>query len=372
MPSDVLTEAPPPPHILVVNHEDIVLVALRAILEPEYRVSAAKDLHEALDLLDRCQFDMAIVDDMMPHIDGLAVLRAVRQHPQLAHLPVSIYTTRSPWAISENGMALGADDYIIAPFNPTLVKMCVRKLVERKRLADENARLAAQLHEAQQAQVHITRIMAHELKGPLTNLRMAQFLLRDIIHDDGQVQIILDNIDLTLDGMSRVISTFLEFEELRASAVTLKPTPVQPVIEQAAELHVGSAMQKMIRIHVLPTDGVVQADPYLLAQVMSNLVSNAVKYGPHGSMITVGAEASDHTCTLFVADQGAGVPVNERHKLFQMFGRLSTRPTGSESSTGLGLWIVKQLIEVQRGSVGAHFPDDGGSIFRVTLPAAAG
>lgn len=69
-----------------------------------------------------------------------------------------------------------------------------------------------------------------------------------------------------------------------------------------------------------------------------------------------------------VADQGPGIPEDERSQLFEAFSKLSTRPTGGESRTGLGLWITKQLVVIHRGAIGADFPDSGGSIFWVELP----
>jgi signal transduction histidine kinase len=72
---------------------------------------------------------------------------------------------------------------------------------------------------------------------------------------------------------------------------------------------------------------------------------------------------------ITVKDSGPGVPEHERARLFEMFSKLTPRPTGSETSTGLGLWIVKQLTLLQGGRVGADFPDEGGSVFWIDLPA---
>ncbi len=110
------------------------------------------------------------------------------------------------------------------------------------------------------------------------------------------------------------------------------------------------------------------ADRRLLMQVLGNLVGNALKFSPHNSVVMIWSEGDEHWVRINVADQGPGIPFEERKNLFQMFSKLSVRPTGSETSTGLGLWIVKNLVEMQGGKVGVDCPPDGGSIFWFELP----
>jgi signal transduction histidine kinase len=101
------------------------------------------------------------------------------------------------------------------------------------------------------------------------------------------------------------------------------------------------------------------------------LLSNAIKYSPFETTVTIWAEQVGGQIRLNVADQGPGIPPAERARLFQEFSKLSPRPTGGESSTGLGLWISKQLIEMQHGKIGVDCPADGGSVFWIQLPAHA-
>jgi signal transduction histidine kinase len=114
----------------------------------------------------------------------------------------------------------------------------------------------------------------------------------------------------------------------------------------------------------------VWADSGLAQQILGNLVSNAIKYSPSGSAVTLSSAIAGEQVRIYVADQGAGIPESERDQLFQAFTKLSTRPTGGESSTGLGLWIASQLVAVHGGAIGAEFPAEGGSIFWVELPAS--
>ena len=104
-------------------------------------------------------------------------------------------------------------------------------------------------------------------------------------------------------------------------------------------------------------------------QALTNYVSNAVKFLSAGGHITVHTRVRGKSVRVEVQDDGPGVPAAERRALFTEYARLSVRPTGGEESIGLGLSIVKQLIESQDGAVGAEFPDAGGSVFWFELPA---
>ena len=105
-------------------------------------------------------------------------------------------------------------------------------------------------------------------------------------------------------------------------------------------------------------------------QILSNYTSNALKYSPPGSLACLSAERKDHCWRVEVRDQGPGILPEERPKLFLEFPKLSNRPTGGETSTGLGLSIVKSLAEAQGGKVGADFPAVGGSAFWLEMPSA--
>jgi signal transduction histidine kinase len=106
-------------------------------------------------------------------------------------------------------------------------------------------------------------------------------------------------------------------------------------------------------------------------QVLDNLVSNAVKYSPAGTTIVISASQADGKVTVAVKDQGPGLSEEDQKKLFQKFTRLTARPTGGESSNGLGLSIVKRLAEAMNGNVGCHSVLGQGATFFVQLPVAA-
>ncbi len=116
----------------------------------------------------------------------------------------------------------------------------------------------------------------------------------------------------------------------------------------------------------LPSDG----DAGHTHQILTNYISNALKYSPPETRTTISVRAKDRYWRVEVQDQGPGILPGEREHLFVEYASISSKPTGGEPSTGLGLSIVKSLAEAQEGRVGADFPDSGGSVFWLELPAS--
>ena len=112
----------------------------------------------------------------------------------------------------------------------------------------------------------------------------------------------------------------------------------------------------------------VEVDRNKIRQVVDNLISNAVKYSPRGSIVTVLIHSDESIAGFSVRDSGPGVPDSERHKLFKDFGRLSALPTGGEKSTGLGLAICRKIVEAHNGTIGVDNVPGGGAVFFVNLP----
>ncbi|HLP24236.1 MAG TPA: HAMP domain-containing sensor histidine kinase [Acidobacteriota bacterium] len=118
-------------------------------------------------------------------------------------------------------------------------------------------------------------------------------------------------------------------------------------------------------------DGVLEGDAGRLAQVVTNLVSNAIKYSPRGAPITVGLERAATTVRITVRDRGPGVAPAELPHLFKPFSRLSARPTAGESTVGLGLSLAHDLVRLHGGTISVACPPEGGSVFTVELPIRA-
>lgn len=358
-------------HLLVVDDDRINRELLTHLFERDYNISTASSGQEALKLLkEEADIDLVMLDIMMPQMSGMDVLSAIRENPATHDLPVILISAMANTRDVVNGLRLGANDYITKPVDVSVVIARVKTQLTVKRLLDERKETIVELEKAEKLRAQLFRIASHDLKTPLNNIRMAEHLLRKTVDPSKDTDQMLDTIKLTIQSMSGIITNFLDMVELQAGHINikLKPIDLTDVVYNVLTQYEISASKKNIKLKMGKISGWVTADAARLVQVASNLVSNAIKYSPHDTTITVYTKTKGDYEYLYVSDEGPGIPETERLQLFTEFGKLSTRPTGGESSTGLGLWIVKHLITLQKGTVGVEFPDTGGSAFWIALP----
>ncbi len=354
---------------LILEDDPAARSMLRRLFGGEYDLAFADDQAAALALLSRQPVDLVLLDVTAPGIDSLGVLRELRRDG--VDTPVILISSLDDNSAAVKGLQAGANDYITKPLDPKIVRARVSTQIDLKRAQDEHQPTLTQLKFTQSMQENLTRIISHDLKGPLTNIRMAQFMLRDLLRGNTEVHNILDNMDVILNGMVEMLRTFLEAMDTQRLEPKLEPLEIHDLIVEVIGQYRLMADRKRIRLQMHADDVRVIADQNLLRQVLTNLVSNAVKFSQPDTETIVWAETHGDTVRICVADGGPGIPPDEQWKLFNMFGKLSTRPTGGEISTGLGLWIVKGLTELMSGQVGVDQPAEGGSVFWIELPLAA-
>ncbi|MBZ0289610.1 MAG: hybrid sensor histidine kinase/response regulator [Anaerolineae bacterium] len=359
------------PLILTVDDEPANLVLLERLLKSQYRVMTVTDGQAALDMLAQAPFDLVLLDIMMPGMTGLQVLDVIRHNPQTADVPVILVSALTEVHDITNGLEMGANDYITKPIDLEITQARVHTQITLKLLQDERKATIAKLEAAQEMKNRFIRMASHDLKSPLMNLRLVMNLLSKGSDLSPQMQELMDAAETSLDTMKMVIQDFLDTAALQSDAqdIRLSPVQVEPVIRDLLLEHSVNSTRKNIALETGSTDGLLLADVFRFKQALGNLISNAIKYSPSDTTVRVWTECDRHRVQIFVADQGPGIPAQDHDRLFTEFGRLTPRPTGGEASTGLGLWIVKHLITLQRGQVGLIAPSAGGSIFWIDMPA---
>ena len=358
------------PRILVVDDDHATRALLSQVFASTCDVVTAANGPDALRILAGQPVDVVLLDIMMPVMSGLEVLEVIRHDETLVELPVILISARSAQRDVVEGLQHGANDYIMKPIDLAVVRARVNTQLKLKRLSDAYQATILELQSSQQLQANFVQIVSHDLKGPLTNLRMAIHLLRDMLKDSPSAAGVLESAEMSVTEMNTLIRTFLDVAVAQYGQLEIRPDclNVTDHLRRVVDQHSLPAQRKQIEVTLEEGEFAVVADGRLFGQIVSNLIGNAIKYSPPGSHVRVWAEGLEERVRICVADQGPGIPEDERGRLFRMFGRLSARPTGGESSTGLGLWIVKTLTEAQNGVAGVECPPEGGSIFYVDLP----
>ncbi len=326
-----------------------------------YRLMVAEDGEEALAQTEQTLPDLILLDVMMPGIDGFETCRRLKDREATRDVPVLFMTALGETADKVRAFAAGGVDYITKPIEHEEALARVRTHLALRRLQRER--------EAQLAlKERFMRIAGHDLRSPLCLMMISCGVARREESLSEKVRLCLDNILESAVEMRRIIDTFLE---LRGAGETGR-VDVRMLIAAVLRQHALAAEHKEIVLAADENEGdaLAAGDAGFLFQALTNLVSNALKFTPSGGRVSLRAQAAGQCVRVEVSDSGPGVPVAERERLFCERARLSPRPTAGEASHGVGLAIVKQLIESQGGAVGAEFPTGGGSVFWFEVPGA--
>lgn len=358
------------PVILAVDDEPRNLLLVQRLLGSTYHVICVPNGTAALAILEQMCVDLVLLDIMMPEMDGHQVIRQMRQGMGLVDIPIILVSALTDAHDVAAGLTAGANDYITKPFDVDVMLARVQTQIALKQMQDERKAVIANLQEAQAMRDRLLRIASHDLKGPLTNITLLSTLMRRFEARIPEAGELLDALDESVDSMRTVIEDFLDTAAMNAQQITisLEAVALDKILHSLMALYQPHAAKKDIRIEALDAGAVIRADAARFQQALGNLISNAVKYSPLHTTVRVWSEVNGEVVTVAVADQGPGIPEAERSRLFTPFGKLSPRPTGGEHSTGLGLWIVKHLIQLQGGEVGVECPAEGGSVFWIRMP----
>jgi len=221
---------------------------------------------------------------------------------------------------------------------------------------------------------HFLANVAHEFRTPLAAVAASVELLMDQAPDLSTDELgeLLTSLHLGVLGLQTLVDNLLEGASIEAGhfRVTPRPADLSGIIAEAIRttqplLHKRS--QGLV-VEVPAAFPVVRADPRRLVQVLVNLLSNASKYGPDEAEITVGATVSEDWVRVTVADQGPGILPEQRQDLFRRFKYLGLSNDKAQYGVGLGLSVVKAIVEAHGGQIGVNDRPGGGSVFWFTLP----
>ncbi|MBM3855177.1 MAG: hybrid sensor histidine kinase/response regulator [Verrucomicrobia bacterium] len=366
--------------ILVVDDDRLNLRILAGILRPEgYVTSEASSGERALELIPEFKPNLVLLDVMMPGIDGFEACRRIKATYGEKSPPVIFITAKSESDDVVEGLGAGGVDYLPKPFKPKEVLARIRSHLYNQILSEQQKSLVEQLSKANAAKNRFLGMAAHDLRNPLASIRGLSEFLRD-----GAVgPLTADQLDLVQtihaasQSMLEMLNQLLDVAAIEAGELKLhlEPTNLGDLAARSVAMINIEAGKKRTRVEFARPDPpvVLPADSAKMKQVIDNLLSNAVKYSPPGSTIRAYVQSGPAAaqCCFFVRDQGPGIPDDERDKLFKDFGRLSSKPTAGEKSTGLGLAICRNIVEAHRGTIAVANLPEGGCEFRVMLPSPA-
>jgi PAS domain S-box-containing protein len=226
--------------------------------------------------------------------------------------------------------------------------------------------------QAEELKSTFVSVVSHELKTPVALIKgYAETLSREDAHwDQDTMRDSLSVITEEADRLTHLIDSLLEASRIQAGGLKLEPTDVHlgRLAEKVVEGLRTQTSSHTFELDFPPDLPPVWGDPERLREVLSNLVSNAVKYSPNGGMVWIGGRADQTGVTVYVADQGIGIPPEEQTRIFDRFHRVESGLHRRTEGTGLGLYLVKAIVEAHGGRVWVESAPGRGSIFMFTLP----
>ncbi|GAA5137907.1 hybrid sensor histidine kinase/response regulator [Prosthecobacter algae] len=353
--------------VLVVDDQMQNIQVVGTVLTREgYEVIPATSGAQALQRIAARLPDLVLLDVVMPDVDGFAVCKRLREHPDTAGLPVIFVSAANDSETIVRGLEAGGVDYITKPFNKAELLARVRTQVDLQRARETTTRI---LRERE----NIVSMVAHDLKNPLGAIRFsAQTLLELPPEKIVTASDLTGHIITTCDQMLKFIDRFLnnrakETEHERMTTVPISGEQIKEML--TAWYPTAKRKNTTLSVQLSETPLHASGDLFTVRQIVDNLMSNAVKFSPLGSQIVSRIYSENERFIIDIEDEGPGFTESDLARIFQDYTRLSARPTGGESSTGLGLAIAKRGADRMGAKLTVdNLPTGQGCIARLTLP----
>jgi signal transduction histidine kinase len=423
------------PRLLLVEDSPTQAAELSFVLEDAgFEVEIAGDAERGWKSISAASPAAIVTDLVLPGESGFDLCRRVKADPRTRSVPVIVLTGESDPVNVLRGLEAGADGFMTKDHSPEAIVERIRRTIrhtadaagapeiavrrvdflgqvfelratreqllnvvlgafedgirlnERVRASeamlrerhDALGRANEALREANEVKERFLRAAAHDLRNPAGVIRsIAEIILEG---DAGPVsddqRDLLGRVVRQAQTLLDLLQDLLDVSALRAGKLELRAKLQEPrvVLRDAYETAQTSARLKQIELVWAVPDGLppLAFDFRRIQEVLGNLLSNALKFCSPGAHVTLGAAAVAGGVEISVADDGPGIPERDQARLFEPFAKLTNRPTGGERSTGLGLSIVKEIVERHGGTITVESRVGEGSTFRVRLPLPEG
>lgn len=376
-----MSVADDPIRFLLVDDLEENLLALTALLKREgLDFDLARSGEEALEFMLVNDYALALLDVQMPGMDGFELAEIMRSSERSRHIPIIFVTAgSSDVARRFRGYEAGAVDFIQKPIEAEVLRSKANVFFDlfdqRRQLAaqrDELVTLSAALQAADRQKNQFLAVLGHELRNPLMALLSGLNLL-----DKDSTRIPAEEIRSSMrrgiTHVARLIDDLLDIARIEQGKISLIKSrfQLQDAIAFAVQTTRSASTASTHVVHLdLPSDPIVLvADEARLVQIVSNLVGNAIRYSPPGGEIRISLREEQGCAVIVVADEGIGIDPREQSRIFEIFKQVETAQTGYQEGLGIGLALVKQLVELHDGSITLLQSAIGeGSTFEVRLP----
>lgn len=376
-------------HLLIIDDLEDNRTLLRADLEdelPGIQIDEAASGAEGVRMIEENNYTIVICDVLMPQVDGFSVLAKVREMPSTNGIPFLFLSALKQPDTIRQGLALGAVDFLVKPYDLDELVNKVRNLSRIRQLQVDLKQSQKQLMETNihlqqmnEDKNRIMQIVSHDLRSPLSGIKGLAKILQteDDAGDPDTVREFAAMIADTADTLTRLVNDLLNVTRIEAGAqIELQPVDcnLNDLLLSCINMFSKLAEKKSIRLEYnnLSRDTRAFIDQPKITQVVNNLLSNAVKFTHAGGTILIVLQddpaAPSTGFKLSIRDSGIGIPIDQIPYLFEKFSEGRRSGTNNERGVGLGLPIVHSFVKLHGGKVKVQSEEGRGTTVEVTMP----
>lgn len=354
--------------VLVVDDSDSFRFGLCKMLNKlMFRVEQACDGETALAMIEGgIDVKLAVVDYEMPGMNGVELVKKIRSIYSRDKLAIIGLSSSEESMLTAKFIKSGANDFLYKPFEVEEFYCRVRSTMETLELIDR-------LKDADRFKNEFLGMAVHDMRSPISGIKgFSQLLLDDLCGElSDEQRDIIGVISSANLQMNEMVSDLLDISAIEAGKLRIKRESgdLKGLVEDRIRIHSIAARKKSIgfvpNLSVIPQ---FKFDVRRVGQVLDNLLTNAVKFSPAGNKVDITICRHGGSVEICVRDYGQGIPPDQKDFLFQSFKKTRVRPTAGESSTGLGLHIVKKIVEGHGGTVWVESEFGAGAAFYFSLP----
>ena len=365
--------------ILLVEDSRTSVLMVSSLLEEDtteaYQLTVAGTVAEAREHLQNHEFDLILLDLTLPDSSGLSTVDSVFEVSR--GTGIVVLTSTSDEEVGLAALKHGAQDFLIKDETYRKVLLRAVKYARQRAISEREVREAREMAEfATKSKSSFIANLSHELRTPLNAvIGFSELMMNGLAGDlDDKQREYLDDIHKSGQYLHGLIGTVLDLSKIEADRLDVSEEQVSlpGIVEDVIETTGGSYTDADVSITSdVPTGlPVLKGDPTKVRQIVSNLVTNAVKYSPDGGEVKIKVYLDDaRDMVIEVADQGIGIPKEDIDKILQPFERTQVSKDRKIEGTGLGLPLTKGLIEAHGGSIHIEGEVGSGTTVTVKLPA---
>ncbi|HSL22539.1 MAG TPA: ATP-binding protein [Vicinamibacterales bacterium] len=358
--------------VFVIDDDEVMLLSCRRILAKDgYEIETFNSGAAGLARLEQLKPQLLLVDLKMPELDGIQVIGKIRElDPDLVIAVITGYATIET---AVDAMKAGAYDFLPKPFTPDELRLVVTRGCERWQLADEARRLR---QEKQRAERRIVTFVSHQLKSPLASAKQC---LDVLVHTAGTTLTPsatewVGRAQGRLQDMLALIDDWLTLAHAEQGTLGHRDANASlgDVIKPLVEASAAQAERASVRVKAeIPSSlPAVRGDALSLATVISNVLTNAIKYNRPGGSVVIRATDEGAAVRVEVTDTGIGIPEESLPQIFEEFYRVPGPERRDIGGTGLGLAICRRVLSDIGGSIDVASTPGAGSTFTIRVPRA--